>query len=408
MRKNILIGVYAWLAVSSIVLAMFAYLFGEIPVIAFSAKDAPIYLGIAVLCFWGVPSFGLKAILPCVGIALLLLVQLITSDADLIAKAASLRQLLSVYALMFLGFVAVRTPQQYLQVSRWIIGIGLAAIVFGFVERFTHLWEGGLLFNYFSSKSILTFGSGYPVFFIEPIFMELSGGGVIRMVSTFLDPINFGHSLVLLISLLYFQKLGLDSSLRVALIFFALFALFLTFSKGSWLQLVLVFTLMNQKLSTGIRLVALASFITILLMAATVHAGVVLHLKGFMESISTATSFGYGLGAAGNYASMLGQDLVVQIGDTFVGLIIGQIGVIGLILWAYPLIKATRYIGWDDVVSKVFIAQLIVASLSENTFNLLAIAGVSLLLGAKLGVKYNWQNTKPTINSVDTNMRLYT
>ena len=85
--------------------------------------------------------------------------------------------------------------------------------------------------------------------------------------------------------------------------------------------------------------------------------------------------FGHGLGLVGNYAKMFATDLTIyntmHISDTFIGSVLGQLGIVGLCFWssyfARYFIDLFRRILMPGSI--IIISQLIISILSENTLN---------------------------------------
>ncbi|GLU43206.1 hypothetical protein Musp01_08300 [Muricauda sp. NBRC 101325] len=103
------------------------------------------------------------------------------------------------------------------------------------------------------------------------------------------------------------------------------------------------------------------------------------HVEGLQSTIANVNFFGHGLAKTGNQAFMFGDPSVV-IGDTYIGAIVGQIGILGFLLWISPFIVILRRLNFN-LTSKILIAQLIIALISENAFNLLSVFLVCIFIG---------------------------
>jgi len=104
-------------------------------------------------------------------------------------------------------------------------------------------------------------------------------------------------------------------------------------------------------------------------------AGIIIHFKGLYFALINANLFGHGLGLVGNYAKMFAEDLSVynkiQISDTFIGSVLGQIGIVGLLAWLTFFYRHLIDLLRNKMLpgSIIIISQLIISVLSENTLN---------------------------------------
>lgn len=302
------------------------------------------------------------------------------SPAPIMAKIASIRQIIIPFILILIGCNLARGIRLEV-IKKYVISLALVSLFFGLLEVYFSLWHYLDITEYFTIKNIPTYSRvfkdkfRYPVFFIEPIF-----GGIKRMVSFVLDPINLGHIFTFILALLLFDdNLSYGKRKRYFLAFLFLLGLILTFSKGALLQFILILFFVSKRISIGLKLIVILVFCVIVSYAANFHMGVKIHLLGLLEAIKNINLFGHGVGMVGNQAYMFGEP-ILKIGDTYFGSILGQIGVIGYLLWLVPfliIIKKIKY----NFVAKIFLAQLLISIISENSFNLLSVFLVCLFLG---------------------------
>ncbi len=78
----------------------------------------------------------------------------------------------------------------------------------------------------------------------------------------------------------------------------------------------------------------------------------------------------------GNYAKMFASDLTIyhkmHISDTFIGSVLGQIGIVGLFFWASFFSRYSIDLIRQLIMpaSIIIVSQLMISVLSENTLNL--------------------------------------
>ena len=393
LRYFILGTVYLFLCFSSLFLSIVFNYYPDSSFYLIAVKDVVTYISIltAVVLF-NVPKKITIYIMLIFPLFFILLYGFFSSDANMIAKFASIRQMINIYVFALLGYLVINKLELERLFYKLQVYIVFIVVLFGFYEYFFEPWSTGIISDYFEAKSIPVNNNGVPFFFFEPTsflagVLDLSPV-LPRMVSSFLDPINLGHNLVFWFFLLYYKKdLFVIGSLRYILMFLILIALFLTFSKGAWLQFVLVILLFGLKLNAFWKSLIIFLVISSLFYAADFHPGVRIHVSGFVHSIININLFGHGLGQVGNYASMFGVQKTVMIGDTYIGAVLGQVGVVGVLAWFFPIMimlyRVNRLLG-GSLAIRLIIPQLLIALFSENAFNLLSIINIGLLLGIEL------------------------
>lgn len=316
----------------------------------------------------------LLAFFPFLGVCL---VDFILSDAGFQAKTGSLRQILVPILLLAMGALwRLRTDDlmqsRHLMKGRLWYFIGAGLILYMLPAHYV-----GWLKTYFEAKGTDISEFGIPAQWLEPVF-----GGIPRMVSTFFDPINWGHFLVFsLFAFLPKDKKPEDYLLAA----FILLSLALSFCKGAWLQLSIMTGILYFPIPRWLKMMGLAFVPVLVFVAAGYHDGIRNHQTGFENALKTLSFFGYGLGKTGNVALIFNDKAEPFIFDTYVGAIIGQTGLLGTILWI---------MGWTVVLVGLFktnrtlglllFSQLFVSCYSDNAFNLLSVMAVCLYAGAEL------------------------
>lgn len=390
-KSNVVIALLALVSISPILSALLMNKFGPSSIFL-AIKDLFLLFAIFTGMLLGFRKEARLLIWSMIPFILYLFISLLLSPVDMFAKIAASRQAVTPFILILFGVLVTKNYSDIRRVAKGMGSILLVIVIFGFFERFSHFWLNGILVEFFLAKDIPVYPNGYPFIFLEPMsFMELPGlSGVVRMVSFILDPINYGHYLV---SALFLMKY-LDLSKRKNLIYSStiIASILMTFSKGAMLQyLIVVFTL-NYKIPLIARIGGTILIVFALFLIMSDHAGFLLHLGGLTSSISTISVFGFGLATVGNYAVMYGDVDSTVISDSFVGSMLGQFGILGFLLWLTPFTYVISTAWKSGVFAKVFLAQLLVCSLSENALNFSSIIISAFMLGAEYSLANRKEN----------------
>lgn len=307
-------------------------------------------------------------------IVLLILVYLAMSPAPLMAGGSAARQLLMPFVLLVTGMAMVSNTSDAEKLKTWLLRAAWVVIALGFLFYLVPFWKFFSLLPYTHAKNInYDKQLEIPAMFIEPL-----RGGIPRMVSTLLDPINLGHMLVFVLATGFYEKRHKYWQSAIVLA-----ALLLTFCKGAFLQLFLL-VLLQAPMPRWMRYAGAVAAVAALVVISRYHEGVLLHLEGLTASFKTMTLFGHGLGMTGNQATMYGHPLRLGIGDTYIGAVIGQLGLIGFLLWLLPFLWLLLLLKRAILLRNLLISQLLIAVLSENAFNLMSILFLMVTIGAFL------------------------
>jgi len=302
-------------------------------------------------------------------------------------KIASLRQFICPFLIILVGYLFVNKREDYNKLTKSYLLIIFLILVFGYFERFFMIWRYVDVSPYFSEKRIPVFSNGYPVFWIEPIrnnFLSIGKIGIPRMVSTILDPINLGHILVFSFVLVWKEaKEVINIRIRKLLMILIFIGLLLTFSKGSLLHLFL-FLFLFIRMNIILKIALFVILFSISLFFAMYHQGFIVHLHGFIGILSHLSALGSGLGTFGNYSKMFSESGPQGVGDSYWAAVIGQFGIIGFLVWIFSFLFLCSKINQNSYLGGLIITQIIVCSLSENSFNYMSVFPVMIFFGAKL------------------------
>jgi glycosyltransferase involved in cell wall biosynthesis len=302
---------------------------------------------------------------------------LLLSDASLGTRFGSLRQLFMPIILLFIGY-AVSNGKNLLELNAklmyhflWVVTL-IGFIVYFLPARFL-LW----IKPYFEAKGTDISEMDLPAQWVEPVY-----DGIPRMVSVFFDPINYGHFLVFA---LFFLLPQLRFKLTWVLYLLQIVALVLTFCKGAWLQTLILLGILYLPFPRMLKVVGIFLIPLAIYWAAGFHAGIANHQTGVENAFNSLSLLGYGLGTTGNVAVIFGSAKGPEIFDTYVGSLIGQLGLLGFVFWIMGWLVAIIGLNRSSsLLSWILISQLIVSIYSENAFNLLSIWGICLFAGMEL------------------------
>lgn len=300
---------------------------------------------------------------------------------DYNAPLNNIRQILSPIILLFI-FCSISLNNHEIKKSlNLYVKIISFIFLFGSIEVAFSLWEKVNLQVFFNLKGIPTNEYGLSYMFYEPMI-----GYRERMTSTILDPISLGHFFASSMIFMYYVNkrtnvkiLFFNFQLNKFIFYISLLGVIATFSKGAMLQAFIGILILNSNISLIVRiLLSLLPFSLFYLLPKDMLVGIYIHLNGFLNSLDSVTFFGYGIGSVGNYAKMFSNDLTtynaLEISDTFLGSLLGQIGIFGSILWLLLCILTLILLSSSGLLKnnvgiKIFISQFLVSVLSENTMN---------------------------------------
>ena len=247
---------------------------------------------------------------------------------------ASLRNILNPMMFFLIGLLTCKVTilKRFL---KYVSFIAMFVFAFGVYERFINpdIWNTLNLADLWTKKGIpVNLSSGLPLNYYSS---ETIGGEQLRrMVSSFADPVNLG-------TFLFFGFMAAWYLKKYLLAFFMIIATALTISKGALLGL-LVFLVVWAKnytpkavfflilMTSG---VAGLGFLGYTMMHSTMSA--LMHLTGFFSAFLELPHhpLGRGLGNIGVLAGLYSTGAETGITESGLGMIIGQLGVVGIVLF---------------------------------------------------------------------------
>ncbi|MCB5189220.1 hypothetical protein LG198_00540 [Methylobacillus arboreus] len=295
----------------------------------------------------------------------------------------SFRNLSTPWIFFLLGFLSIRVVK-FDTLLKMISFLGYFIIFFGFLEYFLdkQVWLYLNIEMLWAKKGLRNIAEwGLPLNFVssERIF----GEQVRRMASSYADPVNFGTVLFLIASIGWYTK-------RYLLLILSIVCMVLAISKGAFLGLLVLFVVWSyfytNRVIFAIAGMGAAAVGVAFLIYSSLHStqSVAAHSQGLWSALMTLPSYPLGRGL-GNVGILSGEGGDIK--ESGLGIIIGQLGVFGILLYGFffsVLIKMSLSI--PTVRDKVFATTLAVSILINIAFNEVALspnssAGYFMILG---------------------------
>lgn len=204
--------------------------------------------------------------------------------------------------------------------------------IFGLIERFLYqnfwidlnigeLWnKKGIYYNHLTGKP-------YNHYSAE----RIAGKNILRMVSSFGEPVNLGTYFALIVHLSWWKK-------NKPIMILSLIGCVLTVSKGALMSiLILGIVLSYYKFSKRSFYIIAGGFaILVAFVYSSINSAggsMAVHINGLISAITQIfqNPLGSGVGNAGVYGSLYAVSEMNQIQESGLGVIIGQLGIIGLV-----------------------------------------------------------------------------
>lgn len=325
---------------------------------------------------------------------------------NLQAAIASARNIVSPLLFLLIGLYASQVTQltRYL---RYLVWLGVAAILFGFIEANTPgFWQGLGLQALWEKKGIDVIpGLGLPKNFFASEQL-VPGEFIRRMAGPFADPVNFGTFLFAVFIAAWYVKS------RVAQILAAV-AIALAVSKGALLGVLTFVAVWTIKFRSrfeafiAVSVVAAAGIYFFLFTQSSSTGSTAAHVGGLFAAFTevVAHPLGRGFGGTGVLAGLFadeGSESGSNILESGLGSVIGQLGVPGLLIYTVffvSIIRAIRRL--PGTRERVLGYSLTFAFIFNMAFNEVALSPNScapyfIALGLLIGTA---TNAKPTLKT---------
>jgi hypothetical protein len=273
----------------------------------------------------------IRAMLWCAGILTAYgVISLGLFGANITSALASYRNLITPFLFLLIGLWASRTTLAA-GFLRGVVILGTAAVGFGFFEWATPgFWQSTDLDVLWAKKGIqVAQSTGLPSNFFSS--EQIDGALVRRMASSFADPVNFG-------TFLFIAFLGAWFLGHRLLAILFIVASVIAVSKGAMLGFLVFFAFWTRyNTPRALHYLALAAAalagVAFLVFSADNSTGSTgAHIGGFTAAFTELPQhpLGRGLGNVGVLASLFSEASGSEIRESGLGVVIGQLGVVGL------------------------------------------------------------------------------
>lgn len=296
---------------------------------------------------------------------------------NLTSWTASLRNIITPILYLSLGLVLGKRCSKNRLINSYLC-IGIVVILFGLFEIFIdgNIWLKLNVAKLWTMKGILPSEYGFPAnFYSSESFFGVDF--IKRMSSTFADPVNLGTFLLCIVLIAVYK----NKKLTVVL---SLLCCALTISKGALLGIlisVLVWVFFKSKskaLVAGMFVVTAGIGILFLIYSKNNSTGsVFVHLSGFFSSFKSLIMFPFGLGCGnvGVLSTIFATSQNEFIIESGMGAIIGELGIIGLIIYISFFVYLLRQC-WmcKNLQSKILSISLVLSIFANIMFNEVALS----------------------------------
>lgn len=319
-----------------------------------------------------------------------LIVSMLYGRADIYTKFVCFRQLMTPVILVLYGQCLNISKDEEKIFLQYVVNLGVFQAIFGLLEEFVLGDNFWLMLNI--SKLYETKGfsrwilSGMPGNYYSADFYFIIGKSVRRLVGITTDPLLTAHFLAFCVVILLFTT-NQNINKRNFQITLLTLAIVLTLSKGAILIVAIAFLykvwIRNKKIA--IILISFASAGLIGIIQSNILQTISIHLAGLTTATDILSFFGGGIGTSGNLASLGGTSATS--GESYFGMILGQIGLLGLILFIWMIKKMTKLVLATKNESYVYaiiayiIAVMIEAIVSESAINFVGSGIAFITLG---------------------------
>lgn len=339
---------------------------------------------------------------------MLLGIFMLVGNATVYTKLICFRQLMTPVILILFGSCIYIERNRLSKIVKFIVNIGLLQAIFGLIEEFILgdiFWKAIHVENLLYAKGTeqWIYYNGLPGDFYTADFYSFIGMAVRRLVGIAVDPLLTAHYLAFCIIILLFVPVFSSKKKQNVILAIITIATILTLSKGAIMIIGIGYW---YKLWRTKKIYAIITFfpmigIVIYIICSGVFYTVSRHVGGLTSSLTISSILGGGLGTAGNYAYLYGQSS--NTGESYIGLIMGQTGVIGLVTFIYSYVVCARSaIRTNPLKLTYAVFAYVIAVLIESTFSESAINFVGSGIGfIMLGMLQNRISYKEKLSDVD-------
>lgn len=273
------------------------------------------------------------------------------SNAAIYSRIVSLRQMLLPLVCFAFGYGLKINRQDIRRISNYIIGVSVLIALIGFFEFFIFrdtIWHMLPVYQYQLNKgTTFELYNSVPLNFYSWDLYDIIHIVVRRLVSIFVDPLITGH--FLLLGFVLASSFVENKTRRITTQLVLVLAIVLTMSKGALICLVIYeFMMMGRRLYRktlvkhplsllviGVIAIVVAGYLSNVMSTSSIG----IHLNGLLKGFSNASLFGEGLGNAGVITGILSDSEDMLTGESYIGVLIIQMGYVGFILYFVFFVK---------------------------------------------------------------------
>lgn len=334
-----------------------------------------------------------------------ILLEFIISPFEIMAKLANARELASVILLYLFGRAINLSTSYIKRYIKFLINIGLFISIVGFVEVTigVELWRYMGIEKFMQYKGMGAFLNGQyllPNNFYTYDLYNIIGRTIRRLVSIIAEPTTTGQVLVLpLVCLIVTSKK--EIKFKYLKIIIMLIAIIMVLGKGAYLILLisLVYYIKkyykNKLFGNIVFLSIILTSLVLVIMSLNEQSSIGMHAKGLINNIISLPQniLGNGIGSTGNFAMIYNTNVAeLGAGESFVGVIIGQFGLVGIVLYSLfavflckdleEAINQNKELRKESIVAKgAFIGVVCAMFLSQSAAGFIAISLYMILIG---------------------------
>lgn len=331
-----------------------------------------------------------------------LVLSMFRGNVDIYTKFVCFRQLMTPVILILYGRCLNISQDEKVDFLKFIINMGVFQAIFGIVEEFIlgdKFWLALNISSLFKAKGFSRWViAGMPGNYYSADFYSIIGRSVRRLVGITTDPLLTAHFLAFCIVILLFLDVDKKNEKIFKIVLLSI-ATFLTLSKGAILIVAISFLykvwIKNRKVAIFLIVFAITGLVGII--QSNILRTVSIHLAGLTTAAESISIIGGGIGTSGNLASLGGKSTTS--GESFFGMILGQLGIIGLLLFIWMIKRMTKLLFAEKnkiyvyAIIAYIIAITIEAIVSESAINFVG-SGVAFIALGIFSVRKNVNKNK--------------
>lgn len=331
-----------------------------------------------------------------------LVLSMFRGNVDIYTKFVCFRQLMTPVILILYGRCLNISQGEKVDFLKFIINMGVFQAIFGIVEEFIlgdKFWLALNISSLFKAKGFSRWViAGMPGNYYSADFYSIIGRSVRRLVGITTDPLLTAHFLAFCIVILLFLDVDKKNKKIFKIVLLSI-ATFLTLSKGAILIVAISFLykvwIKNRKVAIFLIVFAITGLVGII--QSNILRTVSIHLAGLTTAAESISIIGGGIGTSGNLASLGGKSTTS--GESFFGMILGQLGIIGLLLFIWMIKRMTKLLFAEKnkiyvyAIIAYIIAITIEAIVSESAINFVG-SGVAFIALGIFSVRKNVNKNK--------------